>query len=167
MPRVTHSRPISEPLATSGALTRRGAVASSAQNAARPTTAAPAAAAAALPAATSSGATVSWTTYGSNLASHRYSAADQITRDNFNRLQIAWRLKTDFLGPRPDTLYSATPLLVDRVREFVGETATLTPYENRERSLEVGVEQRPAAARHSRDDPAAAASRMGESVFRR
>ena len=29
--------------------------------------------------------------------------------------EIAWRLKTDFLGPRPDTLYSATPLLVDRV----------------------------------------------------
>jgi quinoprotein glucose dehydrogenase len=56
-----------------------------------------------------------WTTYGGNLASHRYSAADQITKDNFNQLTIAWRLKTDFLGPRPDTLYSATPLLVDGV----------------------------------------------------
>ena len=55
-----------------------------------------------------------WTTYGGNLASHRYSPADQITKDNFNQLEIAWRLKTDFLGPRPDTLYSATPLLVDR-----------------------------------------------------
>ena len=53
-------------------------------------------------------------TYGANLASHRYSPADQITKDNFNRLGIAWRLKTDFLGPRPDTLYSATPLVVDR-----------------------------------------------------
>ena len=56
-----------------------------------------------------------WPTYGSNLASHRYSPADQITQDNFNKLELAWRLKTDFLGPRPDTLYSATPLLVDRV----------------------------------------------------
>src|SRR5687768_6600126 len=56
-----------------------------------------------------------WPTYGSNLASHRYSPADQLTKDNFSKLQIAWRLKTDFLGPRPDTLYSATPLLVDRV----------------------------------------------------
>jgi quinoprotein glucose dehydrogenase len=56
-----------------------------------------------------------WPTYGGNLASQRYSPADQITKDNFNRLEIAWRLKTDFLGPRPDTLYSATPLLVDRV----------------------------------------------------
>jgi quinoprotein glucose dehydrogenase len=53
--------------------------------------------------------------YGGNLSSHRYSAADQITKDNFNQLQLAWRLKTDFLGPRPDTLYSATPLLIDRV----------------------------------------------------
>jgi quinoprotein glucose dehydrogenase len=56
-----------------------------------------------------------WSTYGGNLASHRYSPADQITKDNFSKLEIAWRLKTDFLGPRPDTLYSATPLMVDRV----------------------------------------------------
>jgi quinoprotein glucose dehydrogenase len=89
--------------------------AAAAQDAARPTTGAPPAPAAQQVAAPTSGATFSWPTYGSNLASHRYSPADQITRDNFNRLQIAWRLKTDFLGPRPDTLYSATPLLVDRV----------------------------------------------------
>jgi quinoprotein glucose dehydrogenase len=65
--------------------------------------------------ATTAGAVVDWPTYGGNLASHRYSPADQITKDNFSKLQIAWRLKTDFLGPRPDTLYSATPLLVDGV----------------------------------------------------
>jgi quinoprotein glucose dehydrogenase len=56
---------------------------------------------------------VNWTTYGGDLASHRYSPLDQITKDNFNTLQVAWRLKTDFLGPRPDPLYSATPLFVD------------------------------------------------------
>src|SRR5687767_1781828 len=60
------------------------------------------------------GPAIDWPTYGSNLASHRYSAADEITKDNFNKLEIAWRLKTDFLGPRLDTLYSATPLVVDR-----------------------------------------------------
>src|SRR4030095_11472594 len=54
------------------------------------------------------------TTAGGTLPSHRYTPADQITKDNFNRLQIAWRLKTDFLGPTPDTLYSATPLVVGR-----------------------------------------------------
>jgi quinoprotein glucose dehydrogenase len=67
------------------------------------------------PSPATSGSTVgTWTTYGGNLASHRYSPAEQITKDNFGKLQVAWRLKTDFLGPRPDTLYSATPLLVDR-----------------------------------------------------
>jgi mono/diheme cytochrome c family protein len=63
-------------------------------------------------AAISTGPDTTWTTYGGNLASQRYSPADQITKDNFNQLEIAWRLKTDFLGPRPDTLYSATPLVV-------------------------------------------------------
>jgi len=54
-----------------------------------------------------------WTTYGGNLASQRYSPLDQINQDNFKDLQIAWRLPTNFLGPRPDTLYSATPLYVN------------------------------------------------------
>jgi quinoprotein glucose dehydrogenase len=56
---------------------------------------------------------VNWSTYGGNLASQRYAPLDQITKDNFNKLELAWRLKTDFLGPRPDPLYSATPLFVD------------------------------------------------------
>jgi len=56
-----------------------------------------------------------WSTYGGNLASHRYSPADQINKDNFRNLRIAWRLKTDFLGPNPDNLYSATPLYVNGV----------------------------------------------------
>jgi quinoprotein glucose dehydrogenase len=56
-----------------------------------------------------------WATYGGNLASHRYSLADQIHKDNFRNLRIAWRLKTDFLGPTPDNLYSATPLYVNGV----------------------------------------------------
>jgi quinoprotein glucose dehydrogenase len=56
-----------------------------------------------------------WPTYGGNLASHRYSPLDQINANNFGELEIAWRLRTDFLGPRPDTLYSATPLYVNGV----------------------------------------------------
>src|SRR5687767_6599185 len=92
----------------------RAAAVASAPAAAPPVPAAPAAAQA--PAPAPAGRTLgTWPTYGSNLASHRYSPADQLTKDNFSKLQIAWRLKTDFLGPRPDTLYSATPLLVDRV----------------------------------------------------
>jgi quinoprotein glucose dehydrogenase len=56
-----------------------------------------------------------WATYGGNLASHRYAPLDQIDKDNFRNLRIAWRLKTDFLGPTPDNLYSATPLYVNGV----------------------------------------------------
>ena len=54
-----------------------------------------------------------WPTYGGNLASQRYSPLDQINEENFKDLEIAWRLRTDFLGPRPDALYSATPLYVN------------------------------------------------------
>lgn len=64
---------------------------------------------------TAGGPSTTWTTYGGDLASHRYSPLDQINKENFNSLEIAWRLKTDFLGPRPDSLYSATPLVVGRM----------------------------------------------------
>jgi quinoprotein glucose dehydrogenase len=56
-----------------------------------------------------------WKTYGGDLASMRYAPLEQINEDNFARLKIAWRLKTDAFGPRPDTLYSATPLMVGGV----------------------------------------------------
>lgn len=39
--------------------------------------------------AATKGPTTSWTTYGSNLAIPRYSPADQITKDNFGKLEIA------------------------------------------------------------------------------
>jgi quinoprotein glucose dehydrogenase len=56
-----------------------------------------------------------WTTYGGDLASTRYSPLDQITKDNFNKLEIAWRFKTDALGPRPEFNFQATPLMVDGI----------------------------------------------------
>jgi quinoprotein glucose dehydrogenase len=61
------------------------------------------------------GTTVEWKTYGGDLASMRYAPLDQINKDNFSKLQIAWRLNTDPFGPRPDGLYSATPLVVGGV----------------------------------------------------
>src|SRR5262245_14134827 len=54
-----------------------------------------------------------WTTYGADLASTRYSPLDQITKDNFNKLEVAWRFKTDFLGPRREFNFQSTPLMVD------------------------------------------------------
>ncbi len=56
-----------------------------------------------------------WTTYGGDLASTRYSPLDQINRTNFNTLEVAWRFKTDSLGPRPEFNFQATPLMVDGV----------------------------------------------------
>src|SRR4029453_18727416 len=56
-----------------------------------------------------------WPTYGADLASTRYSPLDQINKDNFNKLEVAWRFKTDALGSRPEFQLQSTPLMVDGV----------------------------------------------------
>src|SRR5690242_2061434 len=56
-----------------------------------------------------------WTTYGGDLANTRYAPLDQINAGNFNKLAIAWRFKTENLGPRPETQFESTPLMVGRV----------------------------------------------------
>ncbi len=56
-----------------------------------------------------------WPTYGGDLANTRYSPLDQINADNFNKLEVAWRFKTDNLGPRPEFQLEATPLMVKGV----------------------------------------------------
>ena len=56
-----------------------------------------------------------WTTYGADLASTRYSPLDQINAENFEDLEVAWRFKTDALGPRPEFNFQSTPLMVGGV----------------------------------------------------
>jgi quinoprotein glucose dehydrogenase len=56
-----------------------------------------------------------WRTYGGDLSSTRYTALDQINRNNFNNLQIAWRFKTDAFGPRPEINFESTPLMANGV----------------------------------------------------
>lgn len=56
-----------------------------------------------------------WPAYGADLASTRYAPLDQIDAENFEELEIAWRLKTDFLGPRAEYTFQSTPLMVDGV----------------------------------------------------
>ena len=56
-----------------------------------------------------------WRAYGGNVAQHRYSPLDQINKDNFSKLEVAWRFKTDSLGPRPEFNLQATPLMVGGV----------------------------------------------------
>jgi len=56
-----------------------------------------------------------WSTYGADLASTRYSILDQINAENFNELEVAWRLKTDNFGPRSEGNLQSTPLMVGGV----------------------------------------------------
>src|SRR4051794_20233650 len=55
---------------------------------------------------------VEWRSYAADLASTRYSPAAQIDATNFGKLEVAWRFKTDQLGPRPEFQLEATPLMV-------------------------------------------------------
>ena len=56
-----------------------------------------------------------WRTYGADLSSTRYSPLDQINAENFNKLEVAWRFKTDALGPRQEFNLQSTPLMVNGV----------------------------------------------------
>ena len=54
-----------------------------------------------------------WPTYGGDLGNTRYSPLDQINAENFSTLEVAWRFKTDNLGPRPEFKFESTPLMVN------------------------------------------------------
>lgn len=56
-----------------------------------------------------------WSTYGGDLGHTRYSPLDQIKAENFSDLEVAWRFKTDNLGPSPEYRFQATPLVVNGV----------------------------------------------------
>src|SRR6202035_4179313 len=63
-----------------------------------------------------------WPTYGADLANTKYRPLDQINASNFNKLEIAWRFKTDVLGPRPEFRLEGTPLMVNGVLYATGGT---------------------------------------------
>src|SRR5262249_44238721 len=56
-----------------------------------------------------------WPHYTADLKGTRYSPLDQINASNFNKLEIAWRFKTDSLGPFPEFKLESTPLMVKAV----------------------------------------------------
>ena len=56
-----------------------------------------------------------WHYYGGDQGNTRYAPYDQINAGNFNKLDVAWRFKTDFLGPRREFQLEATPLMVKGV----------------------------------------------------
>ena len=56
-----------------------------------------------------------WRAYGGDTGHTRYSPLDQINAANFSKLTVAWRFKTDHLGPRPEFMFESTPVMANGV----------------------------------------------------
>jgi quinoprotein glucose dehydrogenase len=56
-----------------------------------------------------------WKFYGGDAGSTKYAALDQINKDNVKDLHIAWRWRSDNLGPKPDFNLQGTPIMVGGV----------------------------------------------------
>ena len=63
-----------------------------------------------------------WPHYTADIHGTRYSPLDQINASNFNQLEVAWRFKTDNLGPRPEFKLEGTPLAIKGVLYTTGGT---------------------------------------------
>src|SRR5262245_31268863 len=63
-----------------------------------------------------------WPYYTADAKGSRYSPLDQINAENFNKLEVAWRFKTDNLGTRPEFKLEGTPLMVKGVIYATGGT---------------------------------------------
>ena len=53
-----------------------------------------------------------WRSYANGLNANRYSPLDQINATNFKNIQLAWRFDAAHFGPRIETNWESTPLLV-------------------------------------------------------
>jgi quinoprotein glucose dehydrogenase len=56
-----------------------------------------------------------WPHYNGDIRGTRYSPLDQINTSNFGKLEVAWRLKTDNFGSRPEFKLEGTPIMVKGV----------------------------------------------------
>ncbi len=63
-----------------------------------------------------------WPSYAGDLRNQHYSPLHQISAANFNQLEVAWRFKTDSLGPRPEFKLEGTPLAINGVLYTTGGT---------------------------------------------
>ena len=63
-----------------------------------------------------------WTHYTADIRGTKYSPLDQINASNFTNLEVAWRFKTDMLGPRPEYKLEGTPLAINGVLYTTGGT---------------------------------------------
>ena len=63
-----------------------------------------------------------WPHYTADIRGSRYSPLDQINGSNFNKLEVAWRFKTDNLGTFPEYKLEGTPLAIRGVLYTTGGT---------------------------------------------
>src|SRR6266550_330373 len=63
-----------------------------------------------------------WPSYAADLFSTHYSPLSQVDGSNFDKLEVAWRFKTDLLGPRPEYKLEGTPLMAKGVLYTTGGT---------------------------------------------
>src|SRR5881396_1324486 len=63
-----------------------------------------------------------WPHYNADIKGSRYSPLDQINADNFGKLEVAWRFKTDNLGTFPEYGLEGTPLAIRGVLYTTGGT---------------------------------------------
>src|SRR4029077_7656703 len=63
-----------------------------------------------------------WTPYTPDVKGSRHIPLDQIDTNNFAKLEVAWRFKTDNLGTRPEYKLEGTPLAVKGVVYATGGT---------------------------------------------
>ncbi|HKB10951.1 MAG TPA: PQQ-binding-like beta-propeller repeat protein [Vicinamibacterales bacterium] len=56
-----------------------------------------------------------WTHYTADVRGTKYMPLDQINASNFNKMEVAWRFKTDNLGTRPEFKLEGTPLAIHGV----------------------------------------------------
>ena len=56
-----------------------------------------------------------WRSYGGDAGHTRYAPLSQIDATNFSTVTVAWRFKTDHLGPRPEFNFQSTPLMANGV----------------------------------------------------
>ena len=63
-----------------------------------------------------------WPYYTADVRGTKYSPLDQVNASNFKNLEVAWRFKTDMLGPRPEYKLEGTPLAINGVLYTTGGT---------------------------------------------
>src|SRR3954471_5319319 len=63
-----------------------------------------------------------WPHYTADNHGSRYSPLAQVDAANFNKLEVAWRYKTDNLGPRPEYKLEGTPVAINGILYTTGGT---------------------------------------------